>query len=86
MPNPQPGTLEWLALYRKPDWKGHDSLYLDNPELDDPEPTDAPPGSPAKLEILAARAASGQALWHPEDRHNCEGLVGAFEPRHPNAR
>jgi len=31
------------------------------------EPTDAAPGSAAKLQVLAARAAAGQALFHPRD-------------------
>jgi hypothetical protein len=32
-----------------------------------PEPTDAPPGSPEKVAVLAQRARLGQALWHPRD-------------------
>jgi|SRR6516162_557994 hypothetical protein len=32
-----------------------------------PEPTDAPPGSPEKVEILIQRARNGQSLWHPND-------------------
>jgi hypothetical protein len=32
-----------------------------------PEPTDALPGSPAKVDILARRARLHQALWHPAD-------------------
>jgi hypothetical protein len=32
-----------------------------------PAPTAAPPGSLAKLRVLAARAAAGEALWHPAD-------------------
>jgi hypothetical protein len=31
-------------------------------------PTDAPPGSAAKVEALAARAAAGERLFHPLDR------------------
>ena len=30
--------------------------------------TDALPGSPEKLQILAHRVRRGQPLWHPEDR------------------
>lgn len=33
-----------------------------------PEPTDAAPGTPEKMAVLAARAAAGQRLWHPLDR------------------
>ncbi len=36
------------------------------------EPTDAPPGSMGKVEVLAARLLSGEHLWHPEDRLDYE--------------
>jgi hypothetical protein len=32
-----------------------------------PEPTDAPPGSEAKIKVLTERRAAGQQLWHPAD-------------------
>lgn len=32
-----------------------------------PEPTDALPGTPEKLAVLAARSAAGQQLHHPAD-------------------
>jgi hypothetical protein len=32
-----------------------------------PLPTDAPPGSRAKVEVLMERAARHQTLWHPDD-------------------
>ena len=32
-----------------------------------PLPTDAPPGSAEKVEILAQRALMCQTLWHPND-------------------
>ncbi len=32
-----------------------------------PAPTDHPPGSPEKVEVLAERFAAGVALWHPHD-------------------
>lgn len=32
------------------------------------QPTDALPGSPEKVRVLIARAAAGQALFHPQDR------------------
>jgi hypothetical protein len=32
-----------------------------------PEPTNAAPGSAAKVEVLEQRARLGQALWHPLD-------------------
>lgn len=31
------------------------------------EPTDAPPGSPGKLEVLIRRQELNQPLWHPLD-------------------
>jgi hypothetical protein len=32
-----------------------------------PEPTDAVPGTPEKMAVLALRAKLKQALWHPDD-------------------
>ncbi len=32
------------------------------------EPTDAPPGSPEKISVLAQRLQQGLPLWHPLDR------------------
>ena len=32
-------------------------------------PTDAVPGSPEKLAILAQRIREGYPLWHPQDLH-----------------
>jgi hypothetical protein len=32
-----------------------------------PVPTDALPGSPAKVQVLMDRAANGERLWHAED-------------------
>lgn len=32
-----------------------------------PKPTDAPPGSPAKIEEMRNRVSRGEQLWHPED-------------------
>ena len=37
--------------------------------------TDALPGSDAKLSVLAERVRLGLPLWHPSDRHDCEGLL-----------
>ncbi len=45
------------------------------------EATDAPAGSPEKIEILRARVERGQPLWHDEDRVDFAGLVGAIRPR-----
>jgi hypothetical protein len=59
---------------------GHDEDWL--PEADDDfEPTDAPAGSPEKIEILRRRIELGLPLWHEEDRIDYSGLTGAIRPR-----
>ena len=35
------------------------------------EPTDAIPGTPEKIKVLAMRAESGQELWHANDAKPC---------------
>lgn len=40
-------------------------------------PTDAPAGSPAKVQVLAERVRKGLPLWHPEDRVSYSGLTGS---------
>jgi hypothetical protein len=45
------------------------------------EPTDAPAGSPEKIEILRRRVELGLPLWHEEDRVDYTGLTGAVRPR-----
>ena len=44
-------------------------------------PTDAPAGSPEKIEMLRQRVARGLPLWHPNDRVDMNGLTAAIEPR-----
>lgn len=44
-------------------------------------PTDAAPGSRAKVEVLAQRLLDGFPLWHPEDRESYSGLTGSTAPR-----
>ena len=59
---------------------GHDEDYL--PECSNEfEPTDAPAGSPEKIEILRSRVELGLPLWHEEDRFDYSGLTGAIRPR-----
>ena len=59
---------------------GHDEDF--NPEpVDGFEPTDAPAGSPEKIEILRRRVELGLPLWHDEDRVDYSGLTGAVRPR-----
>lgn len=36
--------------------------------------TDAEPGSPEKIEVLAKRCALGQPLWHENDRIDYHGV------------
>jgi len=57
----------WLAKNRRPYWNGPDHVYLDHPELAEPEPTTARPGTAAKIAALADRLQDGQDLWHPDD-------------------
>ncbi|MGL4942582.1 MAG: hypothetical protein ACRC46_05255 [Thermoguttaceae bacterium] len=59
---------------------GHDEDFTPI-ESEDFRPTDAPAGSPAKLEVLAERIRRGMPLWHPEDRVEYAGLTGAVRPR-----
>jgi hypothetical protein len=43
--------------------------------------TDAPAGSRAKIDVLAARVMRGEPLWHSSDRSDYSGLTGAVRPR-----
>jgi hypothetical protein len=58
---------------------GHDEDWL--PEQVDFDSTDAPAGSPEKIEILRKRIELGQPLWHDADRYDYNGLTGAIRPR-----
>lgn len=42
---------------------------IDNPwyPARQPQPTTAWPGTPEKVEVLAARLLAGEDLWHPDD-------------------
>jgi hypothetical protein len=59
---------------------GHDEDF-------DPEPTehflptDAPAGSPEKIDVLRKRVELGLPLWHDHDRMDYTGLTGAVRPR-----
>ncbi|MBQ9371090.1 MAG: hypothetical protein IJU03_02760 [Thermoguttaceae bacterium] len=55
---------------------GHDEDFI--PAITDEFcPTDAPAGSPAKVQVLAERVRKGLPLWHPEDRVSYNGFIGA---------
>ena len=43
--------------------------------------TDAPAGSPEKIDVLRHRVELGLPLWHEEDRSDFSGLTGAIRPR-----
>jgi hypothetical protein len=59
---------------------GHDEDW--HPEVQqDFDATDAPAGSPEKIEILRSRIELGLPLWHEEDRCDYSGLTGAIRPR-----
>jgi hypothetical protein len=72
----RPRRLCWNCYYKPairglyaPDAKfgrrgASNGLFRAKPAL---RPTDAPPGSPEKVLVLASRAALGQELWHPDD-------------------
>jgi hypothetical protein len=61
---------------------GHDEDFNPEPTASTPfESTDAPAGSPEKIEILRRRIELGLPLWHEEDRVDYSGLTGAIRPR-----
>lgn len=59
---------------------GHDEDFAPH-ETDAFSATDAPAGSNDKIQILRDRVASGEPLWHNEDRIDYTGLTGAIRPR-----
>lgn len=59
---------------------GHDEDFVPN-EDHHFQPTDAPAGSPEKIEVLRRRVELGQPLWHTTDRVDYSGLTGAIRPR-----
>ena len=59
---------------------GHDEDFY--PDAGDNfESTDAPAGSPEKIDILRKRLEMGVPLWHDDDRMDYSGLTGAIRPR-----
>lgn len=59
---------------------GHDEDFIPH-EDNEFIPTDAPAGSPEKIEVLRRRVELGQPLWHGTDRVDYSGLTGAIRPR-----
>ena len=60
---------------------GHDEDWLPEQEQANFSSTDAPAGSPEKIEILRRRIELGLPLWHDDDRFDYNGLTGAIRPR-----
>ena len=58
---------------------GHDEDFV--PRDEGFEATDAPAGSPDKIEMLRRRVESGVPLWHDKDRVDYTGLTAAIRPR-----
>ncbi len=59
---------------------GHDEDFSPEPS-EDFESTEAPAGSPEKIEVLRRRVELGLPLWHKDDRKDYSGLTGAIRPR-----
>lgn len=59
---------------------GHDEDWLPSAQAKF-DSTDAPAGSPEKIEILRKRLELGLPLWHDNDRYDYNGLTGAIRPR-----
>jgi hypothetical protein len=59
---------------------GHDEDFVPV-ETDEFRSTQAPAGSPEKIEVLARRVMRGEPLWHADDRSDYNGLTGAVRPR-----
>ena len=59
---------------------GHDEDFVPH-EDNEFTATDAPAGSPEKIEVLRRRVELGQPLWHGTDRVDYSGLTGAIRPR-----
>lgn len=58
------------ATGRKPGWIGSHVARRGDPMADPPlaaEPTNAPPGSLEKIQVMRERAERGEAVFHPHD-------------------
>ena len=60
---------------------GHDEDFVPRDKDKTFVATEAPAGSPEKLEALAERVRSGHPLWHNSDRADYSGLTGVVRPR-----
>lgn len=60
--------------------KQHDEDF--HPRADGRDlPTDAPPGSQEKIDVMRRRVEQGYNLWHKDDRVDYTGLTGSIRPR-----
>jgi hypothetical protein len=70
-PPPEEQWARELALLQPAEYKGHDLPAT---------PTSHEPGTPGKVEVMAARAALGVSLFHPEDAGVSEDLRACWRP------
>lgn len=59
--------MTWQNIFEAVRVLGHDEDYEPGPAE---EPTDAVPGSEAKIRVLSDRVLRGQSLWHPRDKRD----------------
>lgn len=57
-----------------PQIRKSETISVRCPKLKRCKPTDALPGSPEKIEVLRARVAAGEELWHPKDPRSKNGI------------
>ena len=66
----------------------HDALQFVPPHDFLPQPammpTQHPPGSHGKVEVMRARYDNGEHVHHPQDKADYRGIKGGFEPRKAN--
>jgi len=67
-------------VFQAIDLFGHDEDFAPM-ETGTFEATEAPAGSDAKLQVMAARIKAGLPLWHHDDRPDYSGLTGVVRPR-----
>lgn len=68
-------TRNWAQILCKRHGITPKQHWVDEDTTRWPEPTDAPPGTEAKIEVLRGRAERGEILYHPDDAIDWERLV-----------
>jgi hypothetical protein len=71
-PPKKSSIFQWLGVV------GNDESY-EPKNLDGFVASDAPPGSPEKVELLKQRVERGQPLWHHDDRIDYAGMNGSMQ-------